>query len=94
MAHAARLCSTPCLPLCPPRPAAVAQQQRSQFLLHAAAALQACRLEKQRSRTRDRALLQLEQLAESMGKAVAGLPAEARMRWVCRAATGVRAGLT
>ncbi|KAL4448097.1 hypothetical protein ABPG75_005316 [Micractinium tetrahymenae] len=60
---------------------AVAQQQRSQFLPHSAAALQACRLEKQRSRTRDRALLQMEQLGESMAKAVAGLPAEARLRY-------------
>lgn len=38
---------------------AVARQGRTQFLLHSAAVLQAARLEKQRSRTRDRALLQV-----------------------------------
>ncbi len=38
---------------------AVARQERTQFLLHSAAVLQAARLEKQRSRTRDRALLQV-----------------------------------
>ncbi|PSC75849.1 tetratricopeptide repeat 27-like protein [Micractinium conductrix] len=60
---------------------AVARQERTQFLLHTAAALQASRLEKQRSRTRDRALLQLEQLAEVVDKAAAGLTPEMRLRY-------------
>ena len=48
--------------------------------LEAAATLQASRLEKARSRTRDRALLQMEQLTESIGKASADLPPQLRMR--------------
>ena len=59
---------------------ALARQKRTQFLLHAAATLQASRLEKARSRTRDRALLQMEQLTESIGKASADLPPQLRMR--------------
>ncbi|KAL4859782.1 Tetratricopeptide repeat protein 27 [Chlorella vulgaris] len=60
---------------------AVAQQERTQFLLHAAAVLQASRLEKTRSRTRDRALLQLEQLAESLDRGCPELPPNARLRY-------------
>ncbi|EFN57654.1 hypothetical protein CHLNCDRAFT_142791 [Chlorella variabilis] len=59
---------------------AVARQKRTQFLLHAAAALQASRLEKSRSRTRDRALLQMEQLAESLDRRCAELPPAMRLR--------------
>lgn len=64
----------------PPSLRAVARQKRTQFLLHAAAALQASRLEKSRSRTRDRALLQMEQLAESLDRRCAELPPAMRLR--------------
>ncbi len=59
---------------------AVSSQERTQFLLHAAAALQACRLEKARSRTRDRALVEMEQLVESLDKHCAELPPPVRLR--------------
>ena len=83
---AAAVCVAPTVRPAPPHAArllrAVARQERTQFLLHTAAALQASRLEKQRSRTRDRALLQLEQLAEVVDKAAAGLTPEMRLRCV------------
>jgi uncharacterized membrane protein YccC len=58
----------------------VSRQERTQFLLHAAAALQAARLEKARSRTRDRALLQLEALADSLDKGSREVTPQLRLR--------------
>ena len=58
---------------------AVLQQPRGEFLLRAAAHLAASRLERQRSRTRERALLELEGLAEAVD-AAGDVPAQARMR--------------
>eukprot|EP00887_Chlorella_sp_A99_P004614 scaffold4.g4614.t1 len=63
---------------------AVSQQRQSQFLLLAAACLQACRLEKQRSRTRERAVLRLEALVACLGGAPAAAsspPVAERMRF-------------
>lgn len=58
----------------------MASQERTQFLLHAAAVLQASRLEKQRSRTRDRALLRMEQLVEALQRGAPQLPPQLRLR--------------
>lgn len=58
---------------------AVLQQGRGEFLLRTAAHLQLSRLERGRARTRERALLTLEGLAEGID-AAGGVPPEARMR--------------
>jgi tetratricopeptide (TPR) repeat protein len=51
---------------------AVLQQQKSEFLVRAAAHLQVTRVERQRSRTRERALLALEGLAEALDREISG----------------------
>ena len=58
----------------------MSRQERSQFAVHAAAVLQAARLERDRSRTRDRALLRLEQLVERLERPAPQLPPELRLR--------------
>lgn len=60
---------------------AVLQQQHSEFLLRAAAYLQASRAERQRSRTRERALLSLEGLTEALDRQ--GLQVPASFRRAC-----------
>jgi hypothetical protein len=45
---------------------AVLQQQSTQYMLHATARLLKCRHEKERGRTRERSLMQLEQLCNAL----------------------------
>jgi tetratricopeptide (TPR) repeat protein len=61
---------------------AVLQQPKSEFLVRAAAHLQVTRVERQRSRTRERALLALEGLTEALDKenSTATIDVAARMR--------------
>ena len=61
---------------------AVLQQAKSEFLVRAAAHLQVSRVERQRSRTRERALLGLEGLAESLDRQSMDVGVAARMRYV------------
>lgn len=58
---------------------AIECQERSQFMLKAAAALQASRVERSRPRTRERALLRLESLANGMGSS--SLESQSHQRW-------------